>query len=379
MDNFKRGLCTVNDGISGFQKMAKALTGDIRKYTFLFFSNECPVADYTPYIQEFFPNNVVALTTAGEICMQGYQEQSISGLSLLGDEFLIEEFFFKNIAQIEKEIEAFTKVVHKVNHNSIEMGGDAQTFAILLIDGLSGSEESVTGIIGNAIGSIPLIGGSTGDGLKFGKTFLYNHEDRNFSSHCAKVLFVTTTIPFQILKTQHFAETDKKLVITESQPATRTVIEIDGAPAAEAYAELLGLSVEDFSPQVYSENPLMLKIGTEFYVRSIQKVNPDKSLTFYCAIDDGLVLTLAKRLDIVEQTKLALQALEESLGEVGCSLFFECILRRLEVVNGPADAKNSINQLYDKYKAIGFHTYGEQFGSIHINQTLTGVLFGKRK
>jgi hypothetical protein len=27
---------------------------------------------------------------------------------------------------------------------------------------------------------------------------------------------------------------------------------------------------------------------------------------------------------------------------------------------------------------VGFHTYGEQFNAMHLNQTLTGIAFGSR-
>jgi hypothetical protein len=35
-------------------------------------------------------------------------------------------------------------------------------------------------------------------------------------------------------------------------------------------------------------------------------------------------------------------------------------------------------ELYRKYNVVGFGTYGEQYQSMHLNQTLTGIAFGKR-
>ena len=85
-----------------------------------------------------------------------------------------------------------------------------------------------------------------------------------------------------------------RLVITEADPQNRRVIEIDSEPAAQAYANILGLKTEDLNPMAFSKYPVILQIGGKHYVRSIQKVNEDGSLSFYCAIDNGLVLTLAK-------------------------------------------------------------------------------------
>jgi hypothetical protein len=37
-----------------------------------------------------------------------------------------------------------------------------------------------------------------------------------------------------------------------------------------------------------------------------------------------------------------------------------------------------MSELYRQNGVIGFHTYGEQYGSMHVNQTFTGVAIGRR-
>jgi hypothetical protein len=37
-----------------------------------------------------------------------------------------------------------------------------------------------------------------------------------------------------------------------------------------------------------------------------------------------------------------------------------------------------MDELYRQYSVAGFHTYGEQFNAMHLNQTLTGIAFGQR-
>jgi hypothetical protein len=37
-----------------------------------------------------------------------------------------------------------------------------------------------------------------------------------------------------------------------------------------------------------------------------------------------------------------------------------------------------ISDLYRRYNVAGFHTYGEQFNAMHLNQTFTGVAIGHR-
>jgi hypothetical protein len=38
-----------------------------------------------------------------------------------------------------------------------------------------------------------------------------------------------------------------------------------------------------------------------------------------------------------------------------------------------------MDALYRKHGVVGFHTYGEQFNAMHLNQTLTGIAFGRRQ
>ena len=37
-----------------------------------------------------------------------------------------------------------------------------------------------------------------------------------------------------------------------------------------------------------------------------------------------------------------------------------------------------MSELYRRNNVVGFNTYGEQYRSMHVNQTLTGVAIGKR-
>jgi hypothetical protein len=186
---------------------------------------------------------------------------------------------------------------------------------------------------------------------------------------------VETDLPFLPVHSQHFEPTDKRLVITEADVATRTVMEIDGLPAAAEYAAAVGLSLENLTPQVFAAHPVMLRIGGEYYVRSIQKVNPDGSLTFFCAIDTGLVFTVAK------SSASLIAHLEEKLAEIHQqiphpALIFgsDCILRRLEMrQHGELEKAKAV---LSQYPFIGFSTYGEQFCGIHVNHTLTALVLG---
>ena len=118
----------------------------------------------------------------------------------------------------------------------------------------------------------------------------------------------------------------------------------------------------------------MVLIDGANYVRSIQKVNPDGSLKFYCAIERGVVLRVAKGVDLVTNLERALSQVRARIGPPQLVLAFDCILRKLEIVQ--TGLGEAVSDLLRRNNAIGFNTYGEQFCGVHVNQTLTAIALG---
>jgi hypothetical protein len=71
-----------------------------------------------------------------------------------------------------------------------------------------------------------------------------------------------------------------------------------------------------------------------------------------------------------------LDKLDRETGGLDFVLAFECVLRRLD--SEIHQVKHRMCELYRKDNLIGFHTYGEQYNSMHLNQTLTGVAIGPK-
>lgn len=183
-------------------------------------------------------------------------------------------------------------------------------------------------------------------------------------------MFVTA-LPFHVFKHQHFQPTSTKLVITAADPGRRLVHEINGEPAVEAYAELIGTPVEDLDAAVFSRHPLMLRIGDDYYVRSVSNIEPDGSLKFFCAIEQGLVLTIGQGDSAIDALDRDLRQLQEKMGDPVVIIGCDCILRRLEMEKRGIDG--DVGRILATNRVVGFSTYGEQFNSAHVNQTFTGI------
>jgi hypothetical protein len=220
---------------------------------------------------------------------------------------------------------------------------------------------------------IPLIGGSAGDHMEFQRTFVL--ANGTAWSGRAVIALISTDIPFQIFKSDNFIPSPMKLVVTKSDPDRRTVYEFNAAPAASEYASAIGIEPNSLTPLSFASHPVVVRVGGEYFCRSIQKMNADGSLTFFCAIDDGVVLTVAQARGMVESTRATLDGIDGDLGGIDMILGFDCILRKLDAQN--RQVFRAMSELYKKYNVVGFGTYGEQYQSMHLNQTLTGIAFGK--
>ena len=203
----------------------------------------------------------------------------------------------------------------------------------------------MTRTLQEALGGLPLVGGSAGDGLHFGRTSVYF--DGSFHSDSAVLTLLTTRLPFKLFKTQHFVATTERIVVTEADAARRVVKEINGLPAAAEYAHVLGLDVRDLDPNRFAARPVVVMIDGAPYVRSIQSANPDGSLTFFCAIEKGLVLRVAKGGDLVENLEQVFAGIRAEIGPPQLVLGCDCVLRKLEI-SSSRQLKDRVDELLGK-------------------------------
>ncbi len=314
-----------------------------------------------------------ACSTAGEITPDGLEEGHMLAMLLPSATFTVASAMVQDLSSSAMDgITGEVEVLRRTLRATSKYARAGNVFALCFIDGLSYAEEAVTSAIHWGLDDIPLLGGSAGDDLKFETTTLISNG--LVASDCAIVVLIATTIPFHVFKTDNFVPTDEKLVVTASDPDHRIVREFNADVAATEYAAAVGVVQQTLTPFSFASHPVVVKVGGEYYCRSIQKMNSDGSLSFFCAIDDGVVLSVAQPLGMVETTKATLKDVEAKLGPIDMILGFDCVLRRLDARN--RQVFRDISELYRANKVIGFGTYGEQYRSMHLNQTFTGIAFG---
>jgi len=369
----KNGISYERNPVDAISQVYKDtfIGGD--QYSILFCSSNYDLKLLGAEIKKTFGDRVLCCTTAGEVSSSGYTKDSIVCSSISSGKMRFHSFYIDNTddfdADSAKKIsEEFTAIISKSDLKN------AKYLGLIIIDGLSMKEDNMIALLSKSLENVEIVGGSSADDLKFKSTFVYN--DGEFNERSARLLIIETEIPFVSFKTQHFEPTDKKLVITEADTTQRIVYEINGEKAALEYARILGIDVNELNTHIFAKYPVMLNIGGNWYIRSIGKMNDDYSLTFFCAIDVGLVLTVAKGNDIISNLKRLIKGIKKDLGEISLIIAFDCILRRLEVEQN--NLTDEMNDVLSTENIIGFNSYGEQCQFVHVNQTLTGIAFGKK-
>ncbi len=364
----------VNDAV---REIKSKLTGDFQHIIALF-SVDYDGAEVAAALAEAFPNVVVSgCSTSGGIGPAGLMESGLLLIAFPRQGFYIQTGVIEDVGAsgVERASELVRELKSKIGAKQGDEKLAERVFGIMLVDGLSNSEELLVAAVHWACGDMQLIGGSAGDGLTFERTSLI-HGGRALE-RSAVLIMVESEFPFRIFKTSNFEPTQIKLVVTAADTENRTVHELNAEPAAREYASAIGLMPDELGPFSFASYPLVVKVGGDYYCRSIRNMNPDGSLSFFCAIDEGLVFTVARPKDMLSSTARTLEDLDRALGGIDLVLGFDCVLRRLDAEN--RQVRRQMEDLYRKYGIVGFHTYGEQLNAMHLNQTLTGVAFGSRR
>lgn len=163
-----------------------------------------------------------------------------------------------------------------------------------------------------------------------------------FHQNAAVLMLIGTGKAFSVFSVDHIDSPVSKLVVTKADPESRTVYEINGEPAAQYYASLLGLKASDLTPDVFSVFPLAVLVGDRYFIRSIQKVDlATNAITFYCAVDIGIILTFVQLGDCIDVLENKLETLTQELGEAEFVYTCDCFLRRLEIEQNKKNLKFS--------------------------------------
>ncbi|KJK14469.1 nitric oxide-sensing protein NosP [Pseudomonas sp. 2(2015)] len=357
------------------QELASQLLHPHLGFVLFFCSAEYDLPALAQALQQSFGGiRLAGCTSAGELTPDGYGRGCITALGFDHRQFsiaaeLIDAMPAFSLIQAQATVE---RLVGECRSNTLAPI-KGHSFALTLLDGLSSREETVLAALSAALGDIPHFGGSAGDDNHLHHTHVYF--DGAFRSGAAVVLLVNTGLEFEVFTTHHIEPRSEKLVITRADRQLRRVYELNAEPAALEYAQLIGVPVSQINHRTFAAHPLAVRINERYYVRAIQQVHEDLSLSFYCAVENGIVLTAMRPGPLLPNLQHLFSGLQQRLGPLLLTIGCDCFLRRLELEG--SDSLAAVGSFLRSQRVLGFNSYGEQFNGMHINQTFTGVAIGR--
>ena len=356
-------------------EIARAIGGRALAGGLIFCSSAYPREALAAAIREQLNDFPLAgCTSAGEITGRGYDADSLLFMGFPADSFTFRVLHVCDIDGFDRE-DAQRQVRHlaaNARHEARCLGENASQVALFLVDGLSHREELLTMTVQDALGDIPLIGGSSGDGLLFSETGVLC--DGAFRSGTAAIIMLTSARPIQVCSECFYEPGPAKMVVTAADPERRIVHEINAAPAADEYRRLVGAPDAELDTAFFAAHPPMVRAGGAYHVRAIQTANPDGSLTFYGAVDRGIVLAVGEPVDRIVRMEAFFARLHDEIGAIDHILGFDCVLNRIDAEN--RQIADKVSDIYAANRVTGFNTYGEQFRAAHLNQTFSCLVIG---
>ena len=322
-------------------------------------------------LNEWFPQGIVmACTGAAVITSRSYPKRGVvvtcisnSVITAVSDRIITDDNL--RLSDIRMRVTRLSRKLEK------KMGviPFKDVFAILLMDGMQNCEEKVASAVGSQLRGVPLCGGSATDSMQFTKTAIYSNGE--WLDGDSALVLAHTRLAFEVFSTHHYTSMSERIVISSADPSNRKILEMNGRPAAQEYARLIGCAVEELNTDILSQYAMLVNIGGRQYVRSVIRANKDDSLTFACAVDEGVVMHLARGMEMVKNIEQTLERVRSHIGTLELVLGFNCAYRELEMRR--FGLTREILKIFRQNNVVGFSAFGEQIHSMHVNQTFTGI------
>jgi hypothetical protein len=375
--NVKSGYTEAINVSTAVSELVSQIKQPDLKLIAFFASNSYDFTALSKEMKDKFPTTeIIGCTTAGELSKRGFTDNSIVALGIASDDFTPVSTVIKNIHSTpmlyRKDV---ANTFKKCGLDPLDPDSSKKGFGILLIDGLQSAEEKVLSVV-NSIVKVPnfqFIGGSAGDGLDFKNTYVCLNGD--VYSDAAVVTFVKTNKQFYIHKEDIFHTTEKSMTVTKANIRERIVYELNNKPAAQVYAEALGIPKQDL-PKYFASNPIGRRIGSKVWTASPFQVMEDDSIKFYSQVFQGALIDVLCPEDTLAQAKDTVKSIREKIPNIKAVIAVNCILRTLQFKE-----QNQCNiiggELAQLGELIGFSSYGEQLCKMHLNQTLVLLALGE--
>lgn len=304
---------------------------------------------------------LVGCCGAGIITGNGQYADSMAIMAVKSDDFRVATAFAKNISRNPRLAgeEVADRAVKK-------LGGIEGTPTLFMFpDGFTCNISEVVKGAYDALGpEYHFVGGGSGNNLKFFNT--YQFVNGSIGNDCVAATILDFRTPVGIGVGHGWTPVGRPLVVTKSK--NKTIKEIDGKPAFEAYLDCFNGN-EELAPEGFPEfgmkHPLGLPdISGKYVIRDPLRVSEDGSITCVAEVPENSVVRIMEgdSDSVIRAAENAAKQAVEMIGERGpaFAVVFDCVSRLQLLSNDAQRELQAVREIIgEKVPVIGFLTFGE--------------------
>ncbi len=369
-------IALLSTALAGESEAASAIVaqapGDADGFTVLFCCTNYDLRKLGQALHARGKGRVIAAATSRAIGPEGFLSTGLSGFRLPSGRFKVAEALIEDLRRFglpdARELVRALRV-------RLERGRNSRlphVFAMLLVDAEPRCEERLIASLGTELGGVPIVGGSAGD------TY-FNPAGRSDAPRilCGKralrgaavLTLVACAEPVLALSHHHFTSGRRRFVITEADPEQRLVHQINGERALDVYSQACRLKKGLHGAGSFAPYPFMIRIGGQHFARGMQRIYDNGTIEFACAMERGLVVTVARPADMVVRLREMFASMKTTIGKPELVIGFDCAARTAYMEQRGLTRR--ITTILSSNRVVGFSTLGEQFNTIHANNSFT--------
>lgn len=260
-------------------------------------------------------------------------------------------------------------------HKAVETIGSG-TEDTVCIEFCTGNEEMLVTTLNAVLDryGIPLVGISAFEGMEnLGKTH-FSYCGKIYQDACAYAVIRCRSGKVRTYYENIYTRTELTLhQVTKADVDRRSIIEIDGRPAAEVYSSILQVPIDEIL-SIGQRYPLGRVLGDRVFVAGISGVLPDGTLNSYKRInpnDAVCFMDYGRYREVAEET---IQRIREENRNIYFTFTGECILRHA-LYNSEGFMEEHAKNMSLLGGHVGVFGGGEQFHHQHITQCMVMAVF----
>ena len=339
-----------------------------------FFSGEKYFREYARLINETFPKTIcIGCTAYCSMDASGFEKDVLKAVA-------IEDGVICSAGVIEKADNLALEYSDRVRQSLKEVGETKNTVCVEFTIPFKRAEEYALMALNSVLlrNEIPVIGGTAANieadsGASEEAYVALNGEI--YPKGCVFALIHNIEGRILLCRENIYEPlTNKSLTVTKANSITRTVMTYNDMPAADVYAEELGVTKEDI-PKYFFHFPMGRREGDEVYVTAIQSESSNGSLKHLARVYEGTKMMVMKEGDFRKITDRTIKGVLAEIENPSLVMVFDCVARTILF-----EEKNYLDEygkkLADAFpKIVGFSCLGEQLGTKNFNHTLMLAVF----